>query len=174
MTWKSLENQYNIEGIVKLLAIPICVLLVLVGIVKLIDIINERKRTERHELMTDAAVLDVCPTKERLSVIINHKQFTKTSKTFQSAVHEKLAAYDMVPSAIEKTMSSVQLYEANSPLWTNGLSIEAIDSFYHLVALLKAIDIWPDSYLEAYVRDCKNGVSPEIASNKQLQKCGFY
>ena len=111
---ESFEDKLN--GTVPPLVIGICILLILLGIGKLTDYLDDRKQEQCDELMSGRDVFDLNPTREQLSAIVNHKRFTQTPKNFQDAVHGKLKAYDVIPSAIEKTMSPEQLYEADSPL----------------------------------------------------------
>lgn len=42
------------------------------------------------------------------------------------ALHQKQIAYDMRPTAIEKTMTSLQLYKTGSPLWTLSYTGEQV------------------------------------------------
>lgn len=111
---ESLANKF--DGTVPPLVIAICVLLVLVGIVKLTDYLDIRKTEQCDELMRDSIAFNNNPTKEQLTVIMNHKRFKQTPTNFQNAVRGKLKAYDAVPTAIEKTMSPAQLYETGSLL----------------------------------------------------------
>lgn len=136
---ESLAN--NSDGTVKQLVIGICVLLFFVGIAKLTGYFDDRKQTQCDELMSGHVVYELHPPKEQLIAIANHKRFTQTPDKFQNAVREKLKAYDVVPSAIEATMSAEQLYEAGSPLWTKGLSIEAIYLFAYLVPIMTSENV---------------------------------
>lgn len=111
---ESLANKF--DGTVPPLVIAICVLLVLVGIVKLTDYLDIRKTEQCDELMRDSIAFNNNPTKEQLTVIMNHNRFKQTPTNFQNAVRGKLKTYDAVPTAIEKTMSPAQLYETGSLL----------------------------------------------------------
>lgn len=104
---------------------------------------------------------------------MNHKRFKQTPTNFQNAVRGKLKAYDMVPTAIEKTMSPVQLYKSGSLLWTKGLSIEAIYLFAYLVPILASENVPLTDYMDNYVRDCKNGMNPCDARDIQMEKYGI-
>lgn len=170
---ESLANQYNIDGTVNPLVIGICILLILLGIGKLADYLDDRKRNQCDELMSGHVVYELDPAKEQLTAITNHKRFTQTPDKFQNAVRGKLKAYDMVPSAIEATMSAEQLYKAGSPLWTKGLSIEAIYLFAYLVPIMTSENVPLTDYMDDYVRDCKNEMNPSYARDIQLQKYGI-
>lgn len=137
------------------------------------DYLDDRKQEQCDELMSGRDVFDLNPTREQLSAIVNHKRFTQTPKNFQDAVHGKLKAYDMIPSAIEKTMSPEQLYEADSPLWTNGLSVEAIYLFAYLVPIMASKNVPLTDYMNDYTKDCQNGMNPSNARNIQLEKYGI-
>lgn len=76
-------------------------------------------------------------------------------------------------SAIEATMSPEQLYEAGSPLWTQGLNIEAIYLFAYLVPIMASENVPLTNYMDDYVRDCKNGMNASVARDRQLQKYGI-
>lgn len=168
---ESFEGKLN--GTIPPLVIGICILLILLGIGKLTDYLDDRKQEQCAELMSGPDVIDLNPTREQLLAIVNHKRFTQTPKNFQDAVHGKLKAYDMIPSAIEKTMSPEQLYEAGSPLWTKGLSIEAIYLFAYLVPIMASENVLLTDYMDEYTRDCQNGMNPSNARNIQLEKHGI-
>ena len=170
---ESLANQYNIDGTVNPLVIGICILLILLGIVKLADYLDDRKQTQCDDLMSGHVVYELHPPKEQLTAIVNHKRFKQTPDKFQDAVLGKLKAYDMDPSAIEATMSAEQLYEAGSPLWTKGLSIEAIYLFAYLVPIMTSENVPLTNYMDDYVRDCKNSMNPTVARDIQLEKYGI-
>ena len=70
-------------------------------------------------------------------------------------------------------MSPEQLYEANSPLWTNGLSIEAIYLFAYLVPIMASENVPLTDYMDDYVRDCKNAMNPSVARDRQMEKYGI-
>lgn len=114
------------------------------------------------------------PEKEQLLAIIRNKLFKQTLENFQKAVHTKLATYDLVPTAIEKTMSPEQLYRSSSPLWTKGLTIKAIERFYDIENQLNDYGALPDEYVGEYVQDCTNGMSYTEALQKQQRKYGVY
>ena len=170
---ESLANQYNIDGTVKPLVIGICILLILLGIGKLADYLDNRKQEQCDDLMSERIVYELHPPKEQLTAIANHKRFKQTPDKFQNAVRGKLKACEMIPSAIEATMSPEQLYESGSPLWTNGLSIEAIYLFAYLVPIMTSENVPLTDYMDDYVRDCKNGMNPSVARDIQLEKYGI-
>lgn len=168
---ESLANKF--DGAVSPLTIAICVLLVLVGIVKLADYLDIRKTEQCDELMRDSITFNNNPTREQLMVIMNHKRFKQTPTNFQNAVRGKLKAYNMVPTAIEATMSPAQLYETGSLLWTQGLSIKAIYHFAYLVPIMTSEKVPLTNYMDDYARDCKNGMNPCDVRDIQMKKYGL-
>jgi len=101
-------------------------LAILSGLVKLLDWHDERLDTKCANLMHKDVLFEKNPEKEQLLAITRNKLFKQTSENFQKAVQTKLATYDLVPTAIEKTMSEVQLFESNSPFWATDLTIAQI------------------------------------------------
>lgn len=63
---ESLANQYNIDGTVNPLVIGICILLILLGIVKLADYLDDRKQTQCDDLMSGHVVYELNPTKKTI------------------------------------------------------------------------------------------------------------
>lgn len=91
-------------------------LAILSGFIKLLDWHDERLDTKCANLMHKDVLFEKDPEKEQLLAIIRNKLFKQTLENFQKAVHTKLATYNLVPTAIEKTMSPEQLYRSGSPL----------------------------------------------------------
>lgn len=89
------------------------------------------------------------------------------------ALKLKYEALTTVPTTIQKTMTPEQLYEAGSPLWTQGLNIEAIYLFAYLVPIMASENVPLTNYMDDYVRDCKNGMNASVARDRQLQKYGI-
>ena len=168
---ESLANKF--DGAVPPLVITICILLILVGIVKLTDYLDIRKTEQCDELMRDSIAFNNNPTKDQLTVIMNHKRFKQTPTNFQNAVRGKIKAYDAVPTAIEKTMSPAQYTKPVAYFGPKGLSIEAIYLFAYLVPILASENVPLTDYMDNYVRDCKNSMNPSVARDIQLQKYGI-
>lgn len=82
-------------------------------------------------------------------------------------MYEKLESYEHTTNTIEATMSPVQLYEVGNPLWTKGLSINAIRGFLLLHQIAEKENINSHDYLEAYVADVRSGTSVSEAYDKQ-------
>lgn len=93
-------------------------------------------RIEKHEEFYDAIKETVStenqPNQNKLRALTKFRKFRKEIPEFQKAVREKLKAYDIVPTAIEKTMSSAQLYQINSKLWMHNVSVSTIKSIFIL------------------------------------------
>ena len=113
------------------------------------------------------------PNPNDLQELTTFRRFRKTQPEFQQAVHEKLKAYNIVPTAIEKTMSPEQLYKANSPLWMTGFSVEFIRVVFILEGKLGR-DIVANDCINEFMLDYKNGTRPFTALEKQLQKHKIY
>lgn len=110
-------------------------------------------------------VSDPNPDKKALIKIV--KLHRRKSPIFHQAVYEKLESYDHTANTIEATMSPVQLYEVGNPLWTKGLSINAIRGFLLLHQIAEKEDINPHDYLDAYIADVRGGTSVSEAYDKQ-------
>lgn len=148
----------------------VIMLIIFYGIASLVEWHDKRIETKHQNLTRDPIVIEINPKKEQLSKIAHNKQFKQTDKTFQKAVLEKLKAYDLVPSTIEKTMSTAQLYKANNPLWTCNLSINTIKAILTLDNQLQKHNITIDEYMEEFIIDCKNEIQIEYALEKLLKK----
>lgn len=131
-----------------------------------------KTKQEHYEIIRNIIINKTNPEKQLLLELINHKKFKYEKDTFQKAVFTKLDAYNIVPTIIEKTMSPVQLYKANNPLWTNGLSLDAVEAFLTLNDELQKNNITIDvnEHMEGFIINCKNGIKPEDALNKLLEQ----
>lgn len=128
------------------------------------------KRTQYFE-WCDKVVSDPNPDREELLKITKLRGLA--SPTFHQAVQEKLESYGHTTNTtntIEATMSPVQLYEIGHPLWTTGLSINAIRRFLMLHRLANKENVNPHDYLEAYVADVRAGETARVAYDKQEAK----
>lgn len=119
---ETVARLYNLAGAIAILMIPLlcfCAMMVY---------LNHRK-TKANDLYI-AIKEDISdenrPERNQLLTLTKFRRFRKEIPEFQKAVREKLKAYDIVPTAIEKTMSPVQLYQTNKPLWISGTSIRVI------------------------------------------------
>ena len=131
----------------------------------------ERRHMERmnqYQEWYDEVVSDPNPDKKALIKIV--KLHGRKSLIFHQAVYEKLESYDHTANTIEATMSPVQLHEVGNPLWTKGLSINAIRGFLLLHQIAEKENINPHDYLEAYVADVRSGTSVSEAYDKQEAK----
>lgn len=149
-------------------------LAILSGLIKLLDWHDERLDTKCANLMRKDVLFEKDPEKEQLLTITRNKLFKQTTENFQKAVQTKLATYDLVPTAIEKTMSTEQLYRSGSPLWAKGLTTKAIERFYDIENQLNNYGARPNEYVGEYVEDCKNGIPHTEALQKQQRKYGIY
>ena len=118
------------------------------------------------------------PNKESLLQLINHKKFKKLPINLQNAINEKLkcSSYKAIP--IEATMTTAQLFDINSPLWTANIKIELIAECYELQQLINSLlakqnntnHINLGQYIQEYVIDRQQGMSQLRAQEKQLDR----
>lgn len=148
----------------------VIMLLIALGLIKLIDWHDERLDTKCANLMHKDVLFEKDPEKEQLLAITHNKLFKQTLENFQKAVHIKLATYDLVPTAIEKTMSPEQLYNSGSSLWAKELEVKAIERFYDIENQLNDHGARPNEYVGEYVQDCTNGMSYIETLQKQQRK----
>lgn len=124
----AIEKLYNLAGIGIILMIPLLLIGAIVWRIQL--------RIEKHEEFYDAIKETVStenqPNQNKLRALTKFRKFRKEIPEFQKAVREKLKTYDLVPTTIEKTMSSAQLYKANNPLWITGVNVKTIKSVFIL------------------------------------------
>lgn len=126
------------------------------------------ERMNRYQEWYDEVVSDPNPDKKSLLKVVKLRRHT--SHIFYQAVQEKLESYEHTANTIEATMSPVQLHEVGNPLWTKGLSINAIRGFLLLHQIAEKENINPHDYLEAYVVDVRSGTSVSEAYDKQEAK----
>lgn len=126
------------------------------------------ERMNRYQEWYDDVVSDPNPDKKSLIKIVKLRRHT--SPIFYQAVQEKLESYEHTANTIEATMSPVQLHEVGNPLWTKGLSINAIRGFLLLNQIAEKENINSHDYLEAYVADVRSGTSVSEAYDKQEAK----
>lgn len=129
---------------------------------------RHRESMNRYQEWYDEVVSDPNPDKKSLIKIV--KLHGRKSPIFHQAVYEKLESYDLTANTIEATMSPVQLHEVGNPLWTKGLSINAIRGFLLLHQIAEKENINSHDYLEAYVADVRSGTSVSEAYDKQEAK----
>lgn len=115
------------------------------------------------------------PNKESLLHIVNHKKFKKLSINLQNAVKEKLKCFSYNSSPIEATMTTAQLFDTNSPLWTTNLKIELIAESYELQRLINSVQNNTKNknfgeYIQEYIIDRQHGITQIRAQEKQLNK----
>ena len=139
-------------------------ILLLYGTIELLDYL-ENGHTEQPDVPTNDE-----PDKETLISLVTDKQFKNLSPNIQKALKEKLVACDMVPTTIEVTMTPSQLYKAGNPLWTKGVGIFTVASFYNLEEMLERRHAEPSEHLDEYLADCKQGMDILTAQDKQINK----
>lgn len=123
------------------------------------------ERRNRYVEWYDQVVNDPKPNREQLLKIAKLRGMA--SPIFYQAVQEKLDGYGPTTNTMEATMSNVQLHEIGNPLWTTGLSVNAIRGFLLLKQVANKENVNPHDYLEAYVADVRSGESISAAYDKQ-------
>ena len=154
----------EIKAFVIVFGILLVGILLLYGTIELLDYL-ENRHTRQPEMPTSDE-----PNKETLMFLVTDKRFKNLSSERQRAIKEKLAACDVIPTTIEVTMSPSQLYNAGTPLWTTGVGIFTVASFYNLEEMLERRHAEPSEHLDEYLADRKQGMSIDVAQIKQLNK----
>lgn len=154
----------EIKAFVIVFGILLVGILLLYGTIELLDYLENR-----HTRQPDLPISDE-PDKETLMSLVTDKRFKNLSSERQRAIKEKLAACDVIPTTIEVTMSPSQLYKAGNPLWTKGIGIFTVASFYNLEGMLERRHAEPSEHLDEYLADRKQGMSVDVAQIKQLNK----
>lgn len=154
----------KMKALVIVFGILLIGILLLYGTIELLDYL-ENRHTEQPDVPTNDE-----PDKETLISLVTDKQFKNLSPNIQKALKEKLVACDMVPTTIEVTMTPSQLYKAGNPLWTKGVGIFTVASFYNLEGMLERRHAEPSEHLDEYLADRKQGMSVDVAQIKQLNK----
>ena len=157
-------SHNEIKAWVTVLGILAIGILLLYGTIELLDYL-ENRHTRQHDLPISDE-----PDKETLMSLVTDKGFKNLSPNIQKAIKEKLAACDMIPTTIEVTMSPSQLYKAGNPLWTKGVGIFTVASFYNLEIGLRSEHAEPSDHLDEYLADCKQGMDIHTAQDKQMNK----
>lgn len=117
-----------IAGISAFLMIPLlCVIAIIWRIQLRMDKVDELYKT-----IKESVVDETNPNRKDLKALTKFKKFRKDIPEFKEAVRQKLKTYNLVPTIIEKTMSPVQLYQTNNPLWMLNYSVSAIKTIFIL------------------------------------------
>ena len=154
----------EMKPLVSVFGILLIGILLLYGTIELLDHL-ENRHTEQPDVPTTDE-----PDKETLTSLVTDKGFKNLSPNIQKAIKEKLVACDTVPTTIEVTMSPSQLYKAGNPLWTKGIGIFTVASFYNLEKMLERRQAEPSEHLDEYLADCKQGIDILTAQDKQINK----
>ena len=150
----------EIKALVTVLGILLIGILLLYGTIELLDHLENRHTRQPNVPMSDE------PDKETLMSLVADKRFKNLSPNIQKAIKEKLVACDMAPTTIEVTMSPSQLYKAGNPLWTKGIGIFTVASFYNLEEMLERRHAEPSEHLDEYLADRKQGMLTLPKSSK--------
>lgn len=157
-------DDITVRGEWNLLAAVFVAALVAYFIQSHIDVVNSD-----YDAIHDTINNEDHPNQNDLQELTTFRRFQKEQPEFQCAVLDKLKAHNIVPTAIEKTMSPEQLYKTHNLLWMTGFSVEAIE----IVFILEdkwGRDIVANECIDEFMSDYKNGMKPVAALEKQLQK----
>lgn len=135
-----------IAGTIAILMIPLWFFCFIVWRIQL----RIEKREELYDAIKETVSAENQPNQNKLHTLTKFRKFRKEIPEFQKAVREKLKAYDLTPTTIEKTMSPAQLYKANNPLWITGVSVGTIKSIFILENKLGK-DIVATKYIDEFV-----------------------
>ena len=163
-TFTRMFDAITIRGEMKLLAIIFVASIVIWFIGSIIDTVNS-DYDDIHETINN----EDHPNQNDLQELTTFRKFRKEQPEFQCAVLDKLKVYDIVPTAIEKTMTPEQLYRTNNPLWMTGFSVEAIRIIFLLEEKLGR-ELVANECIDNFMSDYKNGMKPITALENQLRK----
>lgn len=110
------------------------------------------KINELYDTIKETVSSEDNPDRNNLRALTKFRQFRKEIPEFQMAVREKLKAYDLVPTTIEKTMSPTQLYKTNNPLWMHNFSIGVIKSIFILENTLGK-DVVANKHINEFIQN---------------------
>lgn len=162
---EAITKLYSVVGVVLIMMVP---LLCFCGIIAYIRIRID-KIEQLYQAIRETVNNEDNPDHNDLRTLITFRQFRKAQPEFKQAVLNKLKTYDIVPTTIEKTMSPAQLYKANNPLWMTGFGVETI----RIISILEeklGQDTVADDCIDEFMLDCKHGMKPINALEKQLRK----
>ena len=125
---EAIARLYNLAGIVIIIMIPLWFFCVIIWRIQL----RMDKVDELYKAIKESIVDETNPDRKKLRALTRFRQFRKDIPEFKEAVRQKLKAYDLVPTTIEKTMSPIQLYKANNPLWMTDSSVSTIKTIFIL------------------------------------------
>lgn len=162
---EAVTKLYSVAGVVLIMMIP---LLCFCGIIAYIRMRID-KIEQLYQAIRETVNNEDNPEHNDLHALTTFRQFRKEQPEFQQALYGKLKTHDIIPTAIEKTMSPEQLYKANNPLWMTGFSIETIRIIFILEEKLGNDNV-ADECINEFMSDCKNGMKPIDALEKQLRK----
>lgn len=118
----------HLAGISAFLMIPLLCFIAIIWRIQL----RMDKVDELYKAIKESIVDETNPNRKNLQALTKFRKFRKEIPEFKKAVRQKLKAYDLVPTTIEKTMSPMQLYKADNQLWMTNLSISTIKTIFIL------------------------------------------
>lgn len=83
--------------------------------------------------MTTAEIIyNKNPTADQLRHLLKNDPRIQQKKAYRQAIELKLQALTQEPTTIEKTMTAEQLYNANSPFWTNEYDVYDLECYFEI------------------------------------------
>ena len=164
------DNIRQVNMALAKLSIVLVLVIIAMSVVRWAFTYDRRAMEKRNRYFEWYSQTTNDPNPDRKQLLKLAKLYRRKSPISHQAVQEKLESYGHPTNTIEATMSPVQLYEIGNPLWTVGLSINAICGFHILHRLADQENVNPHDYLEAYVADVRAGETARVAYDKQEAK----
>lgn len=162
---EAITKLYSVAGVVLIMMIPLLCFCGVIAYIRLrIDKIEQLYQAIRETVNNEDN-----PDHNDLRTLTTFRQFRKEQPEFKHAVREKLKTHDIIPTAIEKTMSPEQLYKATNPLWMTGFSVEAIRIISILEEKLGRNNV-ADECIDEFMSDCKHSMKPIDALENNYEK----
>lgn len=87
---------------------------------------------EADPVLADEIHYNPNPTAKELKHLLDIDPRTKAIPAYKKAIELKLQSLTQEPTAIEKTMTPEQLYNANSPFWVNEYNINDLEKYFSI------------------------------------------
>lgn len=101
-----------------------------------IDYHYDITKEDINKIVSDMTTADIThnknPTADQLRHLLKNDPRVQQKDTYRQAIELKLQALTQEPTTIEKTMTPKQLYNANSPFWTNEYDVCDLEYYFQL------------------------------------------
>lgn len=98
------------------------------------DITKEDIDKVISNMTTTDIIYNKNPTADQLRHLLKNDPRIQQKNAYRQAIELKLQALTQEPTTIEKTMTAEQLYNANSPFWTNEYDVYDLECYFELDA----------------------------------------